>query len=406
MRDGQEDCSQLPAPDEARHPMIGHPGGVARARVAEHVYRAWVPFLYAAIMVLIGVGLFRNAVPNWDLVPYAAIAKSLLGTPEHALHEATYSLLSRELSPEAFEKIIEGNDYRRAAAERPESFLQQIPFYSVKPLYPFLMAAINFGGAGLITAGRLITLVSYWALAALVFVWLRRYLSPRATLLASLVIMLQPPITHVGRMISPDVLACLLVLLSIYLCFECNKVHGAMLVLVASTMARPDNVVFVLLLPVACWVAGRLSKLASFAWASIGAAVYGLQATLSGNYGWKTLMYHTFVENLVLPKSFTSPLQLRDYVSIYQEGVLAALASEMLMAAAFCGVIALCLLRNVAREGTSHGVSLLAVLSGGAICKFAAYPTELDRVLLPCFIGVTIVLAIAAGRLREVEATT
>lgn len=59
--------------------------------------------------------------------------------------------------------------YLRAVASDPGALAQQIPFYSVKPLYPGLMHALGAVGVPLGLASVLISSVSFGLLGLLLF---------------------------------------------------------------------------------------------------------------------------------------------------------------------------------------------------------------------------------------------
>src|SRR5947207_2784784 len=54
--------------------------------------------------------------------------------------------------------------FRQTVAADSNSFLEQLPFYSVKPLYPELMAAVHRAGLSLVASGLAVSAAVYFGI--------------------------------------------------------------------------------------------------------------------------------------------------------------------------------------------------------------------------------------------------
>ena len=135
-----------------------------------------------AIFYLAFFGFYLAERPNynWDMLAYMAVALRMEGASTVRAHDETYDII-RSSVPRAWVDDLTGNfdpdavavglgttrmsdrNLRRDWAAHSDSFATQLPFYSVKPLYPALMALGNSLGLPLIQSGLIVSLRDEYA---------------------------------------------------------------------------------------------------------------------------------------------------------------------------------------------------------------------------------------------------
>ena len=116
---------------------------------------AWLVMAVIALGIA-GYAVYRPA-GNADLIEYIAVVRQWEGATGADLNAETYADLDELLDDAQFADVTGsqgitelGRDaYLAKIKADPEALRQQLPFYSVKPLYPALMAALGVAGVPL-----------------------------------------------------------------------------------------------------------------------------------------------------------------------------------------------------------------------------------------------------------------
>jgi hypothetical protein len=206
----------------------------------------------AALLFVLLSNLSMAAEPlyNWDLIPYMGVVYSHVEQTPEAAHAATFSELRRRVPPGQYSDLTGGTGgaFRSAIARNPDHFAQQLPFYSVKPLYPILMYLLSKLGMDLVTASIFLSQAAYLLLGCVLFYWLLKYYSPLGSFIISALLMSLPFVVLLVRLSTPDALSAFVVFLALLLFIESSWTKTAYALLITSVAVRPDNVMFVLLL--------------------------------------------------------------------------------------------------------------------------------------------------------------
>jgi len=385
----------------------------ASARVA-----AWLAMI-AVVVVLGGYSLYRPA-GNADIVEYVATVHVWHGLSGQMLSDATYRDLAAFLTPAQYNDVTGAagdptsnrNAYLHALATDPTALAEQIPFYSVKPLYPALMAGLNALGLSLGVASVLISAIAYGLVGLLLFAWFIRHLSPWRAWLAATLLLVSPPFWVLGQLSSPDALTLLIVAIGAFTFVELRRPWAAIAVLLVAVLARPNAALLALAFIGVAAVATGSSRvrIRPFAAVAAGAAavmlVFALQK-LSGNYGLGTLYYHAVVAYLPHPSLGAPALPLGDIVKEYVFRTI-ELALTPVPVFVLVGVLALFLRLPAAgfvRAARSDPASLATVAALLALIPgWLTYPNEPERILVGSFLVATAVLVISIGDARRVPA--
>ena len=359
-----------------------------------------------AALFLLAFSVYFASRPDydWDTLAYSAIALRESGTPVTRIHDEAYKALGDVMPPDQFKAVIgHGNvdpEFRHTVASDSNSFLAQLPFYDVKPVYPALMAALHDAGLGLLNSGLAISAAAYFGIGILLYVWFCRWMSPFVAFGTMALFVLNPFLVLLARNIGPDILSLFTLLLGVYLAIERDRPVASALVFVASIAVRPENLIFagVFLLYLG-WI-GRLSpSRILLSLAAAGVLYIGL-AKLSGNYGWKTLFAYSLVKRSASVSNTSSQLTLLDYLKIYAGRLdRVFMGRGELPMFLLVGFGALCLKARLGliRDRYAHLVVIAAVL---AVARMTILPAEAWRALLLSYMLVTIAFIHACVQLQ------
>lgn len=349
--------------------------------------------------------IYLFPVHNWDMVAYIATALSYFNNDVDALHALTYEAVKAEVDPTKFDRLISeifpgppaDSGYRREMFDNARSFYDQIPFYSVKPLYPFLIAILIKIGSAPVLATTLIPLAFYAACGAVVVNWVMGLHHWTVGFALSALLLFEPHILLIARSSTPDMLSAFLLVSGVHLLVNGKKIGAALAVFVVAVLARPDNLLFGFCLLAVMLPTRTLTVKAGVLFFGCLLSVYLLVTNIAGNYGWQTHFYLSNVDRIFHPVGFISPLGLYDYLKIYAEHAARLARSDDVALFVFLAVLVAYV--HVRAEGwRSHGtcVCIAVPLYMGSV--IAAFPRESDRVLAGAYLMV-LLLAARAGAL-------
>lgn len=354
------------------------------------------PRLAALALLSIAVGVnLRLATPfyNWDLVGYIAAVYAYSEDDAQAIHRKTFQELKENLPERAYREITGPSRYRTEIARNPEYLAQQIPAYSVKPAYPALMLLLKKAGIDLVSASVLISKLSYLGIASVLFLWFCATLPPVHSSLITWVIISIPSVLDLARFSTPDALSTLLILISLALFMERRQTEPALVLMVVSLLARPDNLLLVVLMMLYVGIFQKDKRPWAVGCGVAGIALYLLVTRLSGNYGWQVLFYNTLVQRVLEPETFVPTLSLGDYLRIYLNEAHPDRIFASTKLIYFIPLNALALLIRFERGGWSDlRFQMLVVNSLFMLAHWLVLPSQIDRYLVASYIFILIVL--------------
>ena len=241
--------------------------------------------------------------------------------------------------------------------------------FAIRPLYNQTLYWVSKTGLGLVRSGILISVVSYFLIGVLFFLWIRSYTNGLFCLTVALLLMISPPVMSLGRDPTSDALSTLVAFASLYLIFEKQRLTPGLVLLLASIFFRTDFVVLAGPTILACWLERRLD----FWEASILAGLALLSALcishFAGDYGMKMLYYRNFVGTPSAPGEMTAHFSTRDYASAFRSGI-TKVAESFFLPFLLLGTIGLASRRMMA---------LFAVSLAYVILHFVVLPNWQER---------------------------
>ena len=183
---------------------------------------------------------------NWDVVAYVAAAEAFEQHDPLALHAFTYAKLRSVLPADKYEELARehpqdtsrGAVYRHAMSTDPAAFMDQLPFYQIKPAYNGLVFALYKSGIDIELATHLISGVAIAIALMIVCLLAIAKLAPPLVYLPPLLAW-QFGVLELARFSTPDGLAFLTVIAAVALLLS-RRLTGALIFLPLALAVRPD----------------------------------------------------------------------------------------------------------------------------------------------------------------------
>ncbi len=271
----------------------------------------------------------------------------------------------------------QGRVMRRRASDSDYSALY-LPYFSIKPLYVLTMEAVHKFGVSVVDSSRLVSALSYFAVAVVVWLYTRSWLG--------LLILVIPETLVLGQANEPDGMSASLLLLGLWMLFLKRRDLG-LLPLFLALWVRPDNFILCLL---ALGVLVFQQRLEIGKAAVLFLLCVGSQVLISHYaYGWRELYAHTF---LGAEPGTAAVFGLRDYLHAFTKGVIDLLHSTVPVFA-LLGLV--CFPR--VEPGLRQVLAIVVVFSG---VRFVMFPSYEVRYYAPFFIVTSTAAVILATLCR------
>jgi hypothetical protein len=333
--------------------------------------------VYLLLLLVASLRCARNPFYQLDVLGYMGNALLMEDRDPVDIHTRVYADAARDLPRDTYQDMTGqrgGSDdlvrSKQDRAQNPWHFGEYLPFFAIRPIYNQALYFLSKTGLGLVRAAILISTTSYIFIGLIMFAWTAEYVDVEYAAAASLLVMLSPPVTFVGRFAGSDGLATLFALFSLYLIFEKRKLTPGLALLLVSVFVRTDNVVVAGLVLLVCvwqkriklWQGGVLACLA------LGSALMINHA--AGDYGIRMLYFRNFLGTPLAPAETPAQFSAHDYMRAFREGLSNA-ADGVLIPFLLLATIGL------AKAGTPRTV--LFVTSAYVVLHFVILPNWQDR---------------------------
>ncbi len=360
----------------------------------------WLAFV-TAVSFILAVYWAKRPIPNWDMVPYIAVALFDAGTPASQVHDLTYASL--DAAPQKNrELLIEGNAWRLRVAHDAEQFLALLPFYSVKPLYPWLVSLEYRAGVLLPDATVIVSATSYALISILLFVWLLHLVPAGLAAVLACGVAVTPVLTRLAALSTPDALSVLIILTGLYLSFVKDRDGVAIAVLIFSITARPENLLYAVGLSLYLAFTRKVSRLTLAASCLAALALFITINKLSGDYDHATLFYYTYVDHNIDLRHFVSPLGWREYAQIYLKGLHEMIFDPAnyfsVVAPLALSTVVIVMIRGAWSDRYFHLLCLAGVC---AVARYAVLPSDFWRAFAVPYLMTLIAFVAVCWRLVD-----
>ncbi len=337
--------------------------------------RAFVTGVYVCFLLAMAGWTFLQSAHDWDMIGYMAVITSWQTSNPVELHSRVYQQLRTATSPATYEDLTAG-PFRDDVAANPFHLAEQLPFYSIKPLYVDLVWLGHRLGLRLDRSMRLVSVLSVLALGILCFQWMRTYVTDLQGAIISACLFITAPMHRLARYHEPDALNAVVLVASLYFLFEKKKHFPGLLLLCLSVLVRPDSAILALLVLayLATLAPARLAIRKPYALVLAGTVAASVLAIgrLSGNYGWKMLFVNTFISPVPNPGEITPVVTRSDYWTALRGASIQLLSGDGLLLFVF--FIALLLLVGAATLDPALR-DLLVLLAAAMACHLVLFPS-------------------------------
>ena len=343
----------------------------------------WFAF-YIALFA--GLSTFAIVQPNysWDLVGY--IGSSVNSSDPLVIYNETFTAIQPIRSNKGIQ--LE-NPYRADVAANPFHFSEQLPLYSIKPVYVALLKAEHRFGLPYPKSAVLISAASNFLLAVLLWFWLSSYLEGIVLFAISTLIMLSPNVLELSRWATPDALAMLLAAASLYLILAHKKYFWGSALLTLCVWVRTDALVVAGIVMFVLFLRGKLEFLQFASLSVLALASYFAISHYAGDYGWVVLFHNSFLGGVVAPAETTLHVSAAMYIKQVVKGFYL-----LLVDGSFALYVLLACLALWLRKSSTY-VQMAIVVLCARMFSYLLYPNGDQRYTAVLYVVVPVALAIA-----------
>ena len=265
----------------------------------------------------------RHPANNWDMIGYIGAALHREENDLVAVHRRTYAEVRTHVSAAEFVELTGVNPrrpFRDVVFRDPVAFAQQLPYYSVKPLYVSTIALVARWSGSLVEASQYVSLVCYALLLVVLLLWWSPGNGRSLWLLvvAALLHVGTIPIRNVASLATPDALSLLLLALAFFLLLRRSTTHASLATAVIAVTARPDNIVLVL--PLVAFVAffaplrWRIGIASAAGWTAVVVLVASGTNWVCGGYRWSQVFYRGVLYTPAYPAKYVPTPLIQTYL--------------------------------------------------------------------------------------------
>ena len=281
--------------------------------------RFWFAISLAAFIVSFGVATalgFLKPYKNWDMVAYAGSAISWQEREQAVIYQRTMQDVKQAVSGRQYKEITEN-----ALSKDPGNFIQNLPFYTSKPVY---VAGVWLTRAMGLTrtyaaATWVLSALSFACFAILLLGWRPEYIHRSVWLLvlAAFCWFGNHPLSIMARFSTPDSMALIPIFGAFLSLFRLKHPRLGIALILFAILIRPETAVLAVMLAAICFMMEK--SLAPLTWTQ--SAVMGISAIilffliqkLFGGYGYQKFFYYTYVRIIPNPADVEVHLTLADY---------------------------------------------------------------------------------------------
>ena len=349
---------------------------------------------YLCFFLLLSVWAVRQPHYTWDLLGY--VGCSVDSTDPRDIQRASFDAIRTTVSDE---DIRVDNPYRVDVAANPYHFTEQLPFYSIKPIYIALIRALHRTGMPFQKAAVAISAASSFVLALLLWYWLGAYLAGLPLVAACALIMLSPNILVLSRWATPDCLATTIAAIGLYLILERKSYFWGSSALLLDVWVRTDALVLAGIVFAVLLLCRRLDTAQFLALSILALGSYFTINHFGGNYGWPALFYNSFSGGLAAPGEAVLHLSPSAYAHQVVRGAFLWLISGGFALYVLLGALAIWLNRS------SLYTYMVSAVLAARVVSYLLYPNGDQRYTAVLFVLVLVSLVIAV-RLKTLAQPT
>ena len=285
---------------------------------------------YMFFTLLLAVVVFFKPALNWDMLGYVASAKHYEIADQVELHDFVFESLKNNVSEGIYFTLIDGgSEFKIDMSTKPELFMQQLPFYEIRPVYNLSVLLVSKSGVNIFMATYLVSLFStIVGLYILLFTFKDRI---HYFLLFTIpVFLLFFGGLNVAKHSTPDALVFMSVSVFMLL-FSKEKIQSLLAIIPFFVLIRTDMIIFDLLTFAAIYFLYENYRFKMALSMMLTIVLYLAVNHLFNNYGWETIFSFTFVERVSNPADADMTVSVLDYCHVFAIGVFESLDDRVFL---------------------------------------------------------------------------
>lgn len=261
---------------------------------------------------------FLKPYTNWDMVAYVGAAVSWQEKEPAAIHQKTLQDVEQGVSLRWRKEIAETNP--RSA--NPEHFVQNLPFYSNKPVYIATLWLVRAAGltSTYTAATWTVAAISFACLGLLLLLWRPENVNRTLwlLLLAAFCWFGNYPLSNVARFSTPDSMAMVSIVGAFLSLLRWQRPRLGIALMMAAILIRPETVILAVMMAALFLAMDKsqapLGRAQSLVLGFSAVVLYFLIQNLVGGYGYEKFFYYTYVNGIPNPAEVEVHLKLSDYL--------------------------------------------------------------------------------------------
>lgn len=349
-------------------------------------WRALSWALFAAVAVYFVFFSLTRPSTDWDMVPYTMATLRDGSLPTETLHAKTWALVKAHVSDGTFRELTTGSAYREAQYASPAALASQLPLFESKYGYVLLLKTVALVADPL---DAIVWVSLLGALATLIVLFHEAGKLPGIACLGWFPFAKLFGLSAMASLPTPDSIATGIYVVGFWALLS-GRLWPALALFVAGTFVRPDNA---LLNAALCLSVATVSLRAAGVLLAGSVAAVLLDMSLGHHVGWWRHFYYNFIEIQSDLGGFDPAFDLGTYGTATMRSL-----KELPHWDWFHEGLATCILAAalLARHSQPRVRILLLALIGGAVAKFAVYPSVEWRLYSPILFGMAVVALQAA----------
>jgi hypothetical protein len=337
--------------------------------------RVLIPFFCGCAMLYAAVTGFISPYYNWDMLGYVGSVTAWQEKDSHAIYVKTMATVKENIPGWIYQDYISN-----PLSAEDKAFVQELPFYQVKPLYNGLIWLVHQTGIALPPATWIISATSFTALALLLFLWPPSYMAREIWLLlvVALTYLWPWPMASLARLSTPDSICTLLTTAVLYSWLVCRSFPLFFALCCAAVLARPDALIFCSALAVYFSLfspaRNRMSIYSAASLVLLLCATYIATSRLAHNYGLERWFIFTFIEKVPYPAEVTRHLTPELYWEALSPSAILFLSLGRTMAMLTVSLLACICHYLKPAEGNRLWLHLLLLAWGCITVRFLMFP--------------------------------
>jgi hypothetical protein len=297
-------------------------------------------------------------------------------------------------------ETIGSDSYYYILSRNVKAYEEELEFFSVKPLYNVINSIFFKLGVSAATSTFLISIISYFLLISLIFLFLNKQLKKtELAFVITILISMFKPLLDSTRHATPDMLGCLLLLLTSYFFIYRKNILATTIFAMLTILTRPEyfilfGLLLVLILIFKQYFPYKLSEIGiSYLFILLSFIMIQLYSKIS----WGVLFMNQFTKVQIYPISNPDPFVLSDYINYVKRKIFLEFnSSYFIILLIFTIVILGNALFNKYKTDKKPIVvlSFIVTIIISVFIRFLAFPALVNRMMVGFYLLIILALTL------------